>query len=634
VQTPATKIEKKATTPSKASSSFFGSGAVPFFQPKLTVNQPGDAHEQEADQVADQVMRMDTNIKQPAIGGNKERAVQQMTNTNIPFIQRACAACEQNGEETLQRKETANDAGGAVAPSIVADVLSTGAGQALDVDTKGFMESRMGQDFSQVRVHTDARAAESASAIQAKAYTSGRNVVFGAGEYQPGSDYGKRLLAHELVHVVQQGHNTAPGIVSRFSDTGHHVVEEYGLRQGGLDQAAVAAIKAADTPDRRAMMRERYNLTDSQISLIQASNLSGALRMTEEQIEGVHQGNTERDYSQMPGRLANLALLGRFQHFGGYHAEDHFDNFIFDVQTQKWRSRQIDFFGQGRAARKPPIGPLEYISAEFDLVAEQSAQTRLSEREKMIHVGNAFHAVEDFFAHSNFTELIQNDYRHGRDLLTANLEGPSDSIPNILGSTAAVEMREMYRQQAETAHANAPPTSHTLMNKDHPGSHNYLIARRLAALVIAELTTDLLIALLAPSVPARKAMLRETVMAKLQTYLRPPSPDNPWWERIQSRRSTRLVDSELDRIQSQTPETVNQSMFSPLRNLEASSETSMRFITGVAVPLRVGNTYIWLQAGALGLSAPGPEIGDGRRDDPSSGLIWGGAQISGRFDWP
>lgn len=74
----------------------------------------------------------------------------------------------------------------------------------MDGGTLQFMESRFGQDFTAVRIHTDSRAAESASAIQARAYTSGHNIVFGADEYQPTSDHGKRLLAHELVHVGQQ----------------------------------------------------------------------------------------------------------------------------------------------------------------------------------------------------------------------------------------------------------------------------------------------------------------------------------------------------------------------------------------------------------------------------------------------
>ncbi|HRI60468.1 MAG TPA: DUF4157 domain-containing protein [Saprospiraceae bacterium] len=192
---------------------------VPFFQPKLTVNQPGDEYEQEADRVADQVMRM------PGVslfGGGKGEAIQrskmeeeehlQRKEKPVPHflgsepvvVQRKCAECEKEEKEGVQRKESGGDAGGKAAPSIVSDVLSSGGGQALDANTKGFMESRFGQDFSHVRVHTDARAAESAQAIQARAYTSGKDVVFGAGEYQPESESGKKLLAHELVHVGQQ----------------------------------------------------------------------------------------------------------------------------------------------------------------------------------------------------------------------------------------------------------------------------------------------------------------------------------------------------------------------------------------------------------------------------------------------
>lgn len=108
-------------------------------------------------------------------------------------------------EKTIQRKQTGNDeTGGNAAPAIVHEVLSAQSGTPLDGATQGFMESRFGQDFSSVRVHTGSKAADSATAIQAKAYTSGSNIVFGRGEYQPQTDAGKSLLAHELTHVVQQ----------------------------------------------------------------------------------------------------------------------------------------------------------------------------------------------------------------------------------------------------------------------------------------------------------------------------------------------------------------------------------------------------------------------------------------------
>lgn len=113
-----------------------------------------------------------------------------------------CEECLQKREGTLQRAAI-NSASTNAVPPIVHDVLNS-PGQPLDAGTRAFMEPRFGHDFSQVRVHTDARAAESARSVNALAYTVGRDVVFGTGQYAPGTGEGKRLLAHELTHVVQQ----------------------------------------------------------------------------------------------------------------------------------------------------------------------------------------------------------------------------------------------------------------------------------------------------------------------------------------------------------------------------------------------------------------------------------------------
>jgi hypothetical protein len=87
--------------------------------------------------------------------------------------------------------------------SPVHDVIGSG-GSPLDLDTRSDMESRFGQDFSNVRVHTDSTASESAKSVNAQAYTVGSDIVFQSGNYDPGSDSGKHMLAHELTHVVQQ----------------------------------------------------------------------------------------------------------------------------------------------------------------------------------------------------------------------------------------------------------------------------------------------------------------------------------------------------------------------------------------------------------------------------------------------
>jgi len=85
---------------------------------------------------------------------------------------------------------------------VVHDVLRS-PGQPLDPKTRAFMEPRFGHDFSRVRVHTDEKAAESARTLNALAYTAGRDVVFGTSQYAPETGTGQRVLAHELMHVVQ-----------------------------------------------------------------------------------------------------------------------------------------------------------------------------------------------------------------------------------------------------------------------------------------------------------------------------------------------------------------------------------------------------------------------------------------------
>lgn len=96
-------------------------------------------------------------------------------------------------------------------PPIVTEVLRAGNGRPLDDDVRAAMESDFGYDLSRVRIHTDSRAAESAEAISALAYTAGQDIVFGPGRYAPRTTEGKRLLAHELVHTVQQSSGAVAG---------------------------------------------------------------------------------------------------------------------------------------------------------------------------------------------------------------------------------------------------------------------------------------------------------------------------------------------------------------------------------------------------------------------------------------
>lgn len=156
-------------------------------QPKLTVGASNDAHEREADQTADRVMR-------------KSEGTPMASMTPIAAIQRKCEQCEK--EEKVNRKETGTS-GGFTAPPSVSRAISR-SGQALEPAAKSFMETRFNRKFDGVQVHTDGEAANSARDISAKAYTSGNHIVFGEGQYQPNTEGGRHLLAHELTHVVQQ----------------------------------------------------------------------------------------------------------------------------------------------------------------------------------------------------------------------------------------------------------------------------------------------------------------------------------------------------------------------------------------------------------------------------------------------
>lgn len=187
-------------------------------QAKLTVGAANDAYEQEADRVAEQVMRMPEPLSES----------QALSITPVTSRQ-------------AQSKESGAEAP-ATAPPIVHEALSS-PGQPLDAATRGYFEPRFGHDLTRVRLHTDPKAAESARAVNALAYTIGNDIVLGTGQYRPRTIDGSRLLAHELTHVVQQAQ--APQLARRVqrqtpaeAALGHSSVTpgEHGASGQGLSQ--------------------------------------------------------------------------------------------------------------------------------------------------------------------------------------------------------------------------------------------------------------------------------------------------------------------------------------------------------------------------------------------------------------
>lgn len=223
--------------------------ARPFFQPKLTVNAPNDPFEKEADAMADQVMRMTD---------------AQITHEAPPTsIQRKCAACEAAEKEELQRKEepeeemlqTQRNKSAATGddPPPASDQLerqlngSKGSGSPLPAPILAQMNHALHADFSGVKIHTGAGPAAMNSSIQARAFTHGSDIYFNNNQYNPHQNEGKRLLAHELTHVVQQGR--AKPNIQRQSTTRY-----FGPATTGVPSDWDTQVSGATTPADRARL--------------------------------------------------------------------------------------------------------------------------------------------------------------------------------------------------------------------------------------------------------------------------------------------------------------------------------------------------------------------------------------------
>lgn len=170
----------------------------PLIQPKVKINLPGDHYEKEADAMADKVMRIPAN----------ENSVKPTTALIGNSVQRKCTACEEEGKKPVMLKAENSTAGTYAPPSLVSALhTSKGGGSPLPQGTRSFMENAFSADFSKVKVHTGSLASEMSNEINAKAFTYGNNIYFNNAQYAPGSNEGKKLLAHELAHTMQQKGN-------------------------------------------------------------------------------------------------------------------------------------------------------------------------------------------------------------------------------------------------------------------------------------------------------------------------------------------------------------------------------------------------------------------------------------------
>ncbi|WP_299336092.1 DUF4157 domain-containing protein [uncultured Psychroserpens sp.] len=187
-----------ATTNLKKVPAFISASVI---QKKLIIGSQNDAYEKEADQVADQVVNTSY--------------LDNTKSSKSTLVQRKCSACDEEQVQKkalhkkvsplINKKQTSSENEVMTSDSVNSKISSTrGLGSTMDNDTKSFMENRFGRDFSDVRLHTDTNAKQLSQELNAQAFTVGNDIYFNEGKYNPESNSGKHLLAHELTHTIQQ----------------------------------------------------------------------------------------------------------------------------------------------------------------------------------------------------------------------------------------------------------------------------------------------------------------------------------------------------------------------------------------------------------------------------------------------
>jgi hypothetical protein len=262
----------------------------PVIQAKLTVSTPGDRFEQEADRVAEQVMRMPT--VQQTVPGEE---------TNDPAI-KPLSALQRKGDgaievdDTFERQLRAN----------------RGLGQVLPSSLRHEFEGKFGTDFSGVRIHADAQADQLNRSIQAKAFTTGQHVFFRQGAYEPGSRGGQALLAHELTHVVQQNSGAVQRVVQRevYLDqrgVSSHYTYERTIQRPDLLGAITAVIDKLKQVNREYEAKRLTGITKLQLLGKEREKLYEFLRLQDVDVD--KKGNLAPDalkhrlveYDETPG---------------------------------------------------------------------------------------------------------------------------------------------------------------------------------------------------------------------------------------------------------------------------------------------------------------------------------------------
>ncbi|MBE3565043.1 MAG: DUF4157 domain-containing protein [Thermogemmatispora sp.] len=320
------------------------------------------------------------------------------------------------------------------------------AGESLDAATRAYMEPRFGHDFSQVRIHADEQAAEEARALNARAYTVGQEIFFGQGEYAPQSAAGRWLLAHELTHVVQQSETLQQAMPAggsllvqaqemQVSEPGEPQEREATAIADQVLSGQGARVTVSQSATRGRLWR--YQAGEAGHGGIEEEALT-AVGFSYQDARSVYFGNWLRDLSQIPPkglRLIQILTLGEFgrpvrqEDLGTYVPSEHLDNpegggTVEDPCLTPAERAEVEkkLSPEQKAAydeEQAHLADIKHAAADSGLpeyiergkfhakrkLEEAIVAGRAPEGEGMAAMGNALHAIEDYYSHSNFVEV-------------------------------------------------------------------------------------------------------------------------------------------------------------------------------------------------------------------------------------
>ena len=362
------------------------------------INPPNDIYEQEADAMADKVMRM---------SANENIFFQPSTNS----IQRKCEHCEEE-EEKLQRKESFPGEMN-LSPQTENYINSLdGKGRSLSNNEKNFFEPRFGHDFSNVKIHTGSEANESANGLNALAYTHNNNIVFGRNQYHLNTAAGKRLMAHELTHVVQNKRASKNQVRAKdFSSTGranedtpaiiNAVVVKSNMLQKyvGLDR-----IKAALLNSKNYKVIEKYELEEYGKKCKQGGSLDSAGGFFCRDVQDVKDKNLKGDIFVV--RYLELAyVIHEFMHkLSGLTVKNILGIFINEGITQYFTDL---FLAEGKYDILTDHGYLDNLKCANKIASKTDEETiakayfnndmkLMNDLQKLLHL-KSFNDVKPYF---------------------------------------------------------------------------------------------------------------------------------------------------------------------------------------------------------------------------------------------